>query len=150
MTVADYKLLIGEIIKAAKEVHDTLGDGFLEQVYEEAVFHELAMRGLRSERQFNIDVIYKGIVLEKKYIPDLYVEETVLVEIKSIKDLAMIDESQLMNYLKVANVPAGLLINFGPQLAVQKRVLKDITGEPTTGTQTDPELLAERNNPEMM
>lgn len=148
--IADYKLLIGEIIKAAKEVHDTLGDGFLEQVYEEALYHELAMRGIRSERQFNIDVIYKGIVLEKKYIPDLYVEKTVLVEIKSIKDLAMIDESQLMNYLKVANVPAGLLINFGPHLAVQKRVMKDTTGEPTTGTPTDPELLAKRNNPETM
>lgn len=146
----DYKHLTEEVIKAAKEVHDILGDGFLEQVYEEAMFHELDIRGIQSERQYNLDVIYKGIVLEKKYIPDLYVEETILVEIKSIKDLAMIDESQLTNYLKVANIPVGLLINFGPRLAVQKRVMSDITGKPTTGTQTDPELLATRNNPEIM
>ena len=145
-----YANLVEEIVKAAKEVHSTLGDGFLEQVYEEALYHELTMRGITSERQYNIDVFYKGIILEKKYIPDLFVEETVLVEIKSIKDLAIIDESQLLNYLKVANLPIGLLINFGKTLAVQKRVLKDVTGTPTAGTPTDPELMATRNNPETM
>ena len=148
--MGEYTSLVEEIIKAAKEVHDILGDGFLEQVYEEALYHELTMRGVEAERQYNIDVIYKGIVLEKKYIPDLFVEGKVLVEIKSIKDLAMIDESQLTNYMKVANVPAGLLINFGPTLAVQRRALAGVTGAPATGTPTDPELMKERNNPEIM
>jgi len=148
--MGEYASLVEEIIKAAKEVHSTLGDGFLEQVYEEAMYHELTMRGVPSERQYNIDVIYKGIVLDKKYTPDLFVAEKVLVEIKSIKDLAIIDETQLLNYLKISNVPIGMLINFGPHLAVQRRILKDVIGAPTTGTPTDPELLAARNNPETM
>lgn len=148
--MGEYARMVDEIVKAAKEVHSIVGDGFLEQVYEEALYHELALRGIASERQYNIDVIYKGIILDKKYIPDLFVEGKVLVEIKSIKDLAMIDESQLLNYLKVANLPVGLLINFGATLAVQRRAMKDVTGSPTSGTPTDPKLLAARNNPETM
>lgn len=148
--MGEYTNLVEEIVKAAKEVHSILGDGFLEQVYEEALYHELTMRGIASERQYNIDVIYKGIILDKKYIPDLFVEGKVLVEIKSIKDLAMIEEDQLLNYLKVANLPVGLLINFGQTLAIQRRVRKDVTGPPTAGTPTDPKLLAARNNPEPM
>lgn len=145
-----HQKLVEEILKAAKEVHDTLGDGFLEQVYEEALFHELELRGIPSERQYNIDIIYKGITLDKKYIPDLYVDEKVLLELKSVKDLAMIDDSQLMNYLKVANIKVGLLMNFGARLAVKRRILTEVTGKPTSGTPADQEKLKSSNNPEIM
>ena len=142
--------LVDAIIKAAKEVHDTLGDGFMEQVYEEALFHELALRGIPSERQYNIDVVYKGIVLDKKYIPDLYVDETVLVELKSVKDLTTIDDSQLMNYLKITNLRVGLLMNFGSKLSVKRRIFEKGTGKPPQGTKADPEKLKKGNNPEPM
>ena len=144
-----HQKLIAEIIIAAKEVHQTLGDGFLEQVYEEALHHELQVRGILSERQYNIDVVYKGITLEKRYTPDLYVDGKVLVEIKTVKDLAIIEEAQLLNYLKVANVQAGLLINFGAKLTVKRRVWTGATGTPTSGTPTDPEEMR-LNNPEPM
>ena len=145
-----HKNLIAEIIMAAKEVHQTLGDGFLEQVYEEAMYHELAARGIPSVMQYNIDVVYKGITLQKRYIPDLYVDNKILVEIKSVKDIAVIEEAQLLNYLKVANVRAGLLINFGAKLAVKRRIWTGATGTPTTGTPADPEKMRQRNNPEPM
>lgn len=145
-----YNTLIRDIIVAAKEVHTTIGDGFLEQVYEEALQHELALNGIPSERQYNIDVIYKGIILERSYIPDLYVDEKVLVEIKTVKDITTIEEAQLLNYLKVANVPIGMLINFGTKLAVKQRVWPGATGAPTAGTPADPEELKQENNPETM
>lgn len=147
---APHQKLIKEILKAAKEVHDTFGDGFAEQVYEEALFHELALRGIPSERQYNINITYKGIQLDAKYIPDLYVDEKVLMELKSVKDLATIDDSQLMNYLRVANIKVGLLMNFGAQLSVKSRILAEVTGKPTSGTPADPETLKSGNNPETM
>lgn len=148
--VMETNTLVNEIILAAKEVHTILGDGFLEQVYEEALHHELELRGIPSERQYNIDISYKGFLLDKKYTPDLWVAEKVLVEIKSVKDISMIEESQLLNYLKVANLPVGMLINFGAKLSVKRRALSAPTGQPTPGTPTDPEELKRRNNPESM
>jgi len=143
--------LIEEILKAAKEVHRILGDGFLEQVYEEALHHELTLRGIPSERQYNIDVAYKGIILDKKYTPDMLVDNKIIVEIKTVKDLAIIEETQLTNYLHIANMQAGVLLNFGKKLSVKRRILASpVIGEPTTGTPTDPEQLKRRNNPEPM
>ena len=151
MTARSHKDLMDEILKAAKEVHTTIGDGFLEQVYEEALYHELALRGIQSERQYNLDVVYKGIILDKKYIPDLIVDNRIIVEIKTVKDLTIIDETQLTNYLHIANMQGGLLLNFGKKLEVQKRILASkVIGEPTTGTPADPEQLKQRNNPESM
>jgi len=151
MTDQPNKDLMNEIIMAAKEVHTVLGDGFMEQVYEEALHHELTLRGIPSERQFNLDVVYKGIILDKKYIPDLTVDNRIIVEIKTVKDMAIIEETQLTNYLQIANMQAGLLLNFGKKLAVKRRILaRQVTGEPTTGTPTDPEQLKRRNNPEPM
>jgi len=144
-----YRHLMDEILTAAKEVHSILGDGFLEQVYEEALYHELALRGIPSERQFNLDVIYKEIVLDKKYTPDLIVDNRIIVEIKTIKDLTTIEETQLTNYLQIANMQGGILLNFGKKLEAKKRVLiSPVIGEPTTGTPTDPEELKRGNNPE--
>jgi GxxExxY protein len=145
-----YNELITDIIIAAREVQQTLGDGFTEQVYEEAMYHELALKGIPSERRYNINVTYKGIILERSYVPDLFVDEKVLVEIKTVKNLEMIEESQLLNYLKVANVPVGMLINFGTTLAVKRRIWTGATGTPTAGTPADPEELKRRNNPELM
>lgn len=143
-----YQKLIDEILTAAKEVHDSLGDGFVEPVYEEALYHELTMRGIQVEQRYNIDIFYKGIMLNQKYIPDLVVARRIIIEIKTVKDLGIIDETQLTNYLQIANMQGGILLNFGKNLEVRKRAIT-VTGEPTTGTPADPEQL-KNNNPEPM
>lgn len=129
-----YHKLTEDVLTAAKEVHQTLGGGFLEKTYEEALYHELAMRGIPSEQQYNIDIIYKGSILKKKYIPDLYVDGKILVEIKAVRDITIIEEAQLMNYLQIANLQVGLLLNFGTKLSVKRRILHHkVQGTPASG-----------------
>ena len=111
-----------EIIGAAMEVHSTLGAGFLEAVYEEALTVELAARKVAFEKQKPIRVIYKGIEI-KEYICDLMVDGKVLVELKAIKELTAVEEAQLLNYLKATDTKVGLLINFGSSSLCYKRLV---------------------------
>ena len=150
MTDRPFQDLANEIEIAAKEVHSTLGDGFLEQVYEEALYHELTMRGIPAELRYNIDIFYKKILLNQKYVPDIVVDNRIIVEIKTVKEATTIDETQLTNYLRIANMQGGILLNFGKNLLIKKRALKSpVIGEPTTGTPATPEQL-KKNNPETM
>ena len=91
--------LTREIIGAAIEVHKTLGSGFLESVYEEALAIEFNLRKVQYERQKKIDVAYKGR-LAKQFACDFLVDRKVLVELKAIKTLTNVEEAQLLNYLK--------------------------------------------------
>lgn len=109
-----------EIIGAAMEVHRTLGCGFLESVYEEALAIEFNLRKVRHERQKSINVIYKGL-LAKQFVCDFLVEEKVLVELKALAKLTNIEEAQLMNYLRATGINVGLLINFGERSLKYKR-----------------------------
>ncbi len=109
-----------QIIGAAMEVHKTLGPGFLEAVYEEALAYELKKLGISFERQKALAVYYKGIVLGD-YRADLVVESSVIVELKAQKILTAIDEAQLINYLKATNLKVGLLFNFGARSLQQVR-----------------------------
>jgi len=109
-----------KIIGAALEVHKTLGPGFLEAVYEEAMAYELKKLGLSFERQKALAVYYKGVILGD-YRTDLVVEGNVIVELKAQKILTSIDEAQLINYLKATNLKVGLLFNFGARSLQQVR-----------------------------
>jgi len=109
-----------KIIGAALEVHKTLGPGFLEAVYEEALAYELKKIGLSFERQKALAVYYKGIVLGD-YRADLVIESSVIVELKAQKILTSIDEAQLINNLKATNLKVGLLFNFGGRSLQQVR-----------------------------
>lgn len=100
-----------EIIGAAIEVHRALGAGLLEELYEEAFGIELEYRKLKYERQRHIDVVYKGRNIGDMYV-DIVVENTAVVELKSVKSLSPIHTAQLMTYLKLLNLKKGLLINF--------------------------------------
>ncbi|MBN1795872.1 MAG: GxxExxY protein [Sedimentisphaerales bacterium] len=111
-----------EIIGAAMEVHRTLGSGFLESVYEEALAIEFNLRKVQYERQKNINVIYKGL-LAKQFICDFLVDHKVLVELKAIKAITGVEEAQLLNYLKATGLELGLLINFGEQSLKYKRLV---------------------------
>ncbi|MEX1275291.1 MAG: GxxExxY protein [Bacteroidota bacterium] len=102
-----------KIIGAAIEVHRVLGPGYLESVYEDALCHELEWVNVGFQRQVDLDINYKSVILKKKFRADLLVEEKVLVENKAISTLTKNDEAQLFNYLKTTKLRVGLLFNFG-------------------------------------
>jgi len=111
-----------EIIGAAFEVHNELGYGFLEKVYKNAMKVELTQRGLRSEIESQINVHYKG-VLVGEYFADLFVNNSVIVELKIAKQYNSADEAQLLNELKATGIKVGLLINFGKEKVEFKRLV---------------------------
>lgn len=117
-----YKDLTGKIIGAAMEVHSTLGCGFLESVYEEALAVEFGLRGVGFERQRRLDVFYKGTKV-KKFVCDFLVAEKILVELKAIKELTQTDMAQVLNYLKATDLRLGLLLNFGLRSLQYKRLI---------------------------
>jgi GxxExxY protein len=100
------------VIAAAIEVHRELGPGLLEAVYEAAMAEELRLRGLAYERQVNVPVVYKGLVLDGAYRVDLVVEQSLVVELKAVEALIPVHSAQLLTYLRLLDKPTGLLINF--------------------------------------
>jgi GxxExxY protein len=119
-----YKDLTQGIIGAAMEVHRELGSGFLEYVYEEALCYELKFREVSFERQKELDIYYKDLLIPRKYKPDLIVENKVIVEIKATSGLTEVEEAQLLNYLKATKMRVGLLLNFGKKsMEVKRRIL---------------------------
>lgn len=118
-----YKDLTYAIIGAAMEVHQILGPGFMESVYEEALAHEFDLRSIPYERQAKLSVRYKEIIAGE-FRADFLVDGKVVVELKAIKALTDGDEAQLLNYLKGTGYRVGLLLNFGaPSLEHKRRVL---------------------------
>jgi GxxExxY protein len=108
----DINELTGEIIGAAIEVHKTLGPGLLESIYEECLCIEFGKRSMPFERQKEINIEYKGVRLESKYRIDLVVSKMIVVELKTVDELAPIHEAQILSYLKLTGLKVGLLINF--------------------------------------
>jgi len=100
------------IIGAAIEVHRQLGPGLLESIYTTCLEHELSLRGIASRREVSLPINYKRIVFEAGYRIDLLVEDTVIVEIKSVETVLPVHEAQLLTYLKLSQKRVGLLINF--------------------------------------
>jgi len=100
------------IIGAAIQVHKTLGPGLLESAYAACLVHELGKRGLSTEEQKPVPLIYEEVKLECGYRMDLLVESSVVVEVKSVEALAPIHEAQVMSYLKLSGCKLALLINF--------------------------------------
>ncbi len=109
------------IIGAAMEVHTQLGCGFLEPVYQEALSIELQHRRIPYSRELKFPVIYKGRQLSCQYRPDFICFGAVIVELKALSQLGPVDESQLINYLKVTGYNTGLLLNFGRKSLEQRR-----------------------------
>jgi GxxExxY protein len=101
------------IIGAAMEVYNTLGPGFLEAVYQEALEIELAARDICYVPQRELQILYKGQALNKTYTADFLVFGQVIVEIKALNQLTSREEAQLLNYLKATGLSVGVLINFG-------------------------------------
>lgn len=104
--------LTGEIIAAAIEVHRDKGPGLIESIYERCFMHELSLRRVQAVNQRLVRVEYKGLVFDEPLKFDVLVEECVLVELKAVQEVAPIHQAQLLSYMKLLNIPLGLLINF--------------------------------------
>ena len=118
-----YKELTGEIIESAFNVHNTLGCGLLEKVYENSLAWELELRGRKVSTQKEFRVIYRdkevGI-----YYADLVVEDKVIVEVKSAQEIDDVHRAQLLNYLRISGLRVGLIINFArPKLEYERLVV---------------------------
>lgn len=116
----EYEEITHKIIGAAYKVFNALGFGFLESVYKKAMIIELAKGNLRVEAEKPLKVYYDNQVVGDFYT-DLFVEDAIIVELKSVKNLAKEHEVQLVNYLNGLKKDIGLLINFGPTGVVVKR-----------------------------
>jgi GxxExxY protein len=113
-------VLTEQIISCCFEVHNALGGGFMEKVYENALAFELRQHGLRVMQQAPVSVSYKGQIVGQ-YVADLLVEGRVVCELKAASDLSVNHELQLLNYLSASGFETGLLINFGRKVAIRRK-----------------------------
>jgi GxxExxY protein len=105
--------ITGVIVDAALKIHMELGPGLLESVYEAVLARALERRGFRVDRQKVIRFEYDGMIFEEGFRLDLLVEGRVVVELKSVEKLAAVNSKQILTYLRLMDLPVGLLINFG-------------------------------------
>ena len=142
-TQAHENQLSYEIIGAAMEVHRELGPGLIESVYEEALCHELHLRGLSFERQQPVLISYKGIKLATDLRLDLLVEEKVIIDLKAKEQLSFLDKPKLLTYLRLLKLRLGLLINFHTPILKDGgfRVVNDLA-DPSPITDSPPDLPA--------
>jgi GxxExxY protein len=121
--LTQYDLRTYKIIGAAMEVHRQLGCGFLEAVYQEALALEFKNREVPFKRELLFPVTYKGCRLRTEYRPDFICFDSVIVELKALSTLSSVEESQVINYLKVTGLHTGLLLNFGTRSLQQRRLV---------------------------
>lgn len=127
MTELLYHELTSEILKCFYKVYNTLGYGFLEKVYENALRLELKSHGLLVEKQMPITVYYDNQVVGE-YFADLVVERKIIIELKAAESLCEEHELQLINYLKATDYELGLLLNFGRKPEVKRKVYSNEIG----------------------
>ena len=115
-----------KIIGCAYDVSNSLGSGFVEKVYENALLHRAVKEGLRAVQQYQMKVMYDGILVGE-FFADLLIEELILVELKAVRELDDNHVAQAMNYLKASGLPVCLLINFGrPRIEIRHLVPYDV------------------------
>ena len=119
-----YKEESYKIIGACMEVHNTLGCGFLEAVYQEALAIEFEKRGIPYIREAELNIEYKGIILSKKYNADFICYDKIIVETKALTELLTVHQSQVINYLKATKLKLGILVNFGEESLNQIRLFR--------------------------
>ena len=117
-----------QLMGAAFEVYNQLGYGMAEEVYQQSMEIELALRGIPFRAKEPLTVFYKGQALETRYKPDLFAFGGIVVELKAVADLISEHEAQLFNYLRIARQPVGYLINFGhkDELQWKRFILSDL------------------------
>ena len=106
------------------EVHKELGPGLLEKVYQEAFEKELKLQGIPFEREKAFTIMYKGEVLEQKYIADFVIYDNIVVELKAVDELLPVHKAQVINYLTITGYKLGLLVNFNAQKLNPERIVR--------------------------
>ena len=106
------KALSYQIRGAAMEVYNQLGPGLLESIYEKTLIAELRLRNIKVKSQVPVQVVYKGNVVSNDLRIDLLIDDTIIVELKSVEELSSLHYKQIRTYLKLTNKPLGWLINF--------------------------------------
>lgn len=125
MTELMYKKEAYQIVGAAMEVYNAMGNGFVEPVYQECMEIELGMRAIPFQQQVPILLEYKSSRLKQQYIPDFICHGSIIVELKAVKAITDEHRAQLLNYLKATGLRLGMLVNFGtyPKLEWERMVL---------------------------
>ncbi|MBI2470026.1 MAG: GxxExxY protein [Planctomycetes bacterium] len=121
----EYKDLTEKIIGCAFRIYNKMGYGFLESVYEKCMLIELHKAGLNAETQKPITVYYEGETVGE-FVADIIVNDTIIVELKSVRKIVEVHEVQLVNYLVATGMSVGLLINFGEEHVEIKRKVKEL------------------------
>lgn len=112
----DENAIAREIVDAALNIHQQLGPGLIESVYEIVLAHELRERGLRVARQVPVPIVYGKIRFDEGYCLDILVNDLVVIEVKSVEEVHPVHKKQLLTYLRLADKRLGLLINFNCEL----------------------------------
>ena len=120
-----HKKLTEKIIKIFYKVYNTLGYGFLEKIYENAMMIEFKRENIPAVPQYAIKVVYQNEVVGE-YFADILVDGKVIVEIKAARNLGLDNEAQLLNYLKATDIEVGLLLNFGPKPEIKRKVFDNL------------------------
>ena len=121
MTRQEYKDIY-EVVGTAMEVHNTLGRGLAEPIYQEALSKEMNRRGIRVEREKELRMFYKGELLEKVYYADFFYKG-IIIELKAVEEINSEHRAQLFNYMRITNSDKGVLINFGERSLRAERYL---------------------------
>jgi GxxExxY protein len=115
------------VVDAAYHVHIKLGPGLLESVYEVVMAHEIEKRGLAVERQVSLPIQYDGLVFDEGFRADMIVEDSVILELKSVESVVPVHKKQLLTYLRLTDKRLGLLLNFGAPL-IKKGIFRIANG----------------------
>ena len=121
MTRQEYKDIY-EVVGAAMEVHATLGRGMAEAIYQESLVVEMQKRGMDVEREKELRLSYKDVLLEKRYFADLFYHN-VIIELKSVEEISSDHRAQLFNYMRITGKHRGILLNFGEKRLRAERYL---------------------------
>jgi GxxExxY protein len=116
-----YEEITHKIIGCAMKVHNTLGNGFQEVIYQRALAIEMEKQGLTFQREMNMTIFYEGIDIGTRRV-DFFVEDNIMVELKALTIIEDVHLAQAMNYCQAYHLPIGLLINFGAKSLESKRV----------------------------
>jgi GxxExxY protein len=122
--------LSAQIIGAAIDVHRALGPGLLEAPYEECLCHELVKRGLKIVRQKPLPLVYGDVKLACAYRMDIVVEDSVIVEVKSVVNLDRVHEAQMISYLKISGLKLGLVLNFNVRNLSRDGIVRKVNAFP--------------------
>ena len=111
-----------KILNSCMEVHNELGNGFLEPVYQEALEKEFKLQNIPYKREKLLPIFYKGQKLDKEYYADFVCYDSIIVELKAVINFVKAHKAQVLNYLKAANLKIGLLVNFGENSLKWQRI----------------------------